>query len=241
MPSYHFRYTPNDIEAYDLIHFVEPFTKYVVGREYKSPQKQGLHFHIYLETELTKDTVVNYARKYLNIPTGKRGVANKYFMCKEWDTSIDYFCKSGDVVVYMGYTLADIQSAQQNGFKKWIHDVKIAPHKPTAGETASGGPAPASPKEAKTTEWEYLLESSEGIGSTLSNPKKSVKQWKSWIVYQYISRLKAIPRTGDLNRYANSLYILHTSKMLCDEKHQKVAENLCENYVEELEQNKNLY
>ena len=222
---FHFRYTPCEIEGYSMIDFCDDFDNYIVAHEITSQKVE--HFHIYIDAQCTKDTIVNRARKHLKIPKGQPGKANAYFMCKEWDENIDYFCKDGDITISKGFTPEQLQEAQKRGHDKFIVNKLVVKKEfgenilTSAGEAASA----ASPRNYKD-EWSRLFESA----SELRDIQRTPLQWRKWITYFYTSRNKAIPRTGDLMRYSNSLTIILTAK-----KDKTIMQNLCDAYVESLE------
>jgi len=81
--AYHVRYTPYDLSK-DILGFCTQFTSYAAYEEDKGRGDQSsLHYHIYIETALTKKTITNRLVAHFSVPTGIRGQANAYYMVKE--------------------------------------------------------------------------------------------------------------------------------------------------------------
>lgn len=209
---YHFRFTPHDLD-FDLRAFVESADKYIVGFENKDKQNKQCepHYHIYMETKYTRDTVVNWAYKHLGIKKGQKGTANKYFAVKNWDDDISYFCKGSNVQLFKGFDMETIDACALLGYQKYIQPYlndMITVIKGT--EPDSGTPASeASPTAPRKDEWTLLF---------MAQPEMDISanwepiDWRKWICKYYLARTRPVPRTGDLYRYAISLHILRKSK-----------------------------
>jgi len=241
---FHFRYTPNDLK-YDMTGYANTCGGvHIIAREFTQPGNKE-HYHIYIDTDDCKDTVVNHARKWLNIPKGKQGKANAYFMCKEWDNNIEYFCKGNlpprakghDIISYAGFTLEQINAAHESGYQRYLVPIIESDKATQNARQAAAEGRPTDVKKYKLTEWEYLLDESTFLKENVCyTPGKTARQWKTWICQKYISRQRCVPRTGDLTRYAYSLYMIHNSNGGLD-SNQVLA--LTEDYVHQLEKNLN--
>jgi len=214
-----------------MIDFVDDFDKYIVAREVTEAKVE--HFHVFIHAGCTKDTIVNHARKYLKIPKGLPGKANKYFMCKEWDMDIDYFCKDGDIILSEGYSLEELQKAQERGNLRYNKTQLASSPEPSAGSARRDEVAE---KKYRLTEWEHLINDSTFLTENVCyTPAKTARQWKIWICAKYISAERCVPRTGDLNRYAYSLFMIHNSKDRRKETDENKVLALVEDYVDSLE------
>jgi len=225
---YHFRFTPYDL-VFDLIAFCNLFTTCVAGYETKSKfgTEAEPHFHIYIETDMGHDTIVNYAREHLKIPKGQRGKANKWFACKNWNDDYAYFVKYGQVKYQknLNVTQEKIEEGYNKYIKPFLNDAITLIKKENAGEDdgkKGGG-------KARQDEWTALFMAQPPTDSTQD---WTPINWRQWICKYYIARIRPIPRTGDLMRYSVSLYILRKSK---GGQLENILDRECELYVDSLE------
>lgn len=117
MPWY-FRFTPHGL-AHQLPFFLEKFSTFVCAREYKGQPNE--HFHIYIDTDMSDDTIKNYAYEYLKIQKGQRGKANKYFCLKKWNDDISYVVKGGDIIAAQGFDPLVIAQKTVEGRERFVN------------------------------------------------------------------------------------------------------------------------
>lgn len=185
---YHLRYTPYELST-DFSFFQAKFDKIIIAQEGGPDTEKELHYHMWLESDLSDDGVRDHFRKWMKIPKMGRGKTNKYYCLKSWDANFEYIIKDGNLVLdrRQGYPLTSNKLQE-----KEILAVE----------------APPSTKEKKERkdEWGQLLDhfiNKEIIG--LNGYRKEICKY-------YLMKLRPIPRFGDLDRYARSIMILKKSK-----------------------------
>lgn len=190
------------------------------------------HFHIYIETEVTRDTIINYAYKLLGIKKGQKGTANKYFACKNWNDDIGYFVKSGTITYTHNITVLPekIEEGYNMYIKPYLNDM-ITVIKQEASEPGSpaSGASPTAARKPPKDEWSLLFMAQPQMETTAN---WEPIDWRKWICKYYLARTRPVPRTGDLFRYAISLHILRKSK---GAKLENILDTEVNNYVESLE------
>lgn len=169
--------------------------------KFKKPTAE--HYHIFLDTDMSDDTIRLNARNHLKIPKGQRGKASQWYTLHKHDQDIDYFCKHGQIKFSEGFAIENLKDAIERGSQKYLKDAIVETPKEEAQK----------PVRAQQNEWELLLSASNDL------PNEKIKDftardWASFINMYYIKRLRPFPRTGDLLRYAKSLHVIHKSKGL---------------------------
>jgi len=209
----HVRFTPLDLSGYDISEFCKGFEKYIVAVEKGAPGagQQSEHYHIYLETNVTKKTVDNRIHKYLNVPSsGGRGKNSKYFSNKYNEytfPSPEYIVKDGKIVEYQGYTQEQIDKYETFGRAKYGHknvDVDL-----NSGELCVQPPQQNTPAPKRESEWDKLLDWYE---EQPNYQQMDMVQIRKMIMTYYLKQRKPIPRSGDLGRYTYSLWALGHQK-----------------------------
>lgn len=119
--AYHYRFTPYDISGFSFDTLIDKYDKFIVA--YEDKDKYGdpaePHYHIYIETKYTDDSIRGHFRTALNIPKVGRGEGNKYSMLKAW-TGIDYIVKYGDIRIQKGFTDEEIADGTTRGVGKYL-------------------------------------------------------------------------------------------------------------------------
>lgn len=228
MPGHHFhlRVTPH-VDSYDLSGWINDFnpTRWVIAKEAGSITFKP-HYHIYVETEspIVEKTLRNRVTKAFDIPTGKRGVSNKYYALKidcYKDPSPAYLLKDVpgqlDPGNYRGYSPAEISEFMIEGRKQFppkpvrvLSDVDL---NVTGDLNYSNIVENDQPAKGKT-EWTRLLDKFEDLFYSDEYYRKlNMSQIRDWIVTEYVGRRLPPPRTGDQNRYAQGLWMICHSKV----------------------------
>lgn len=84
--AFHIRYTPYELSQ-DITGFFaslqDKSPEFAAGREVQNKKKQAceLHYHMYIEVNLSSEQLKNRLKDYFKIPHGMRGKANAYFAC----------------------------------------------------------------------------------------------------------------------------------------------------------------
>jgi len=206
--SYHLRYTPYELGT-DLTTFCDKYTtKYLIAHEQYS--KLGLpvkpHFHVYFQSDFNMDTLRNHFTKLQSIPKTGRGSTNKWYCLKNWNDSLTYFVKQGNIIAYKG--ISDQEVAAACAAAKEVEDSFRSSLKGGKDPNPSGAPAPAKEKE---TEWIKILGSA--IKYHKENGQKEVpyEKWVKLIRYWFLKECKPFPHPANTKRYAQSLDCLARS------------------------------
>lgn len=124
--SWHYRFTPYDISGYTFDGLVDKYDKFIVA--YEDKDKYGdpaePHYHIYIETQYTDDSIRGHFRDALQIPKVGRGQGNKYSMLQKWQ-GIEYIVKYGDIRVVKGFEQSELEDAELRGRSKYIKQKKL--------------------------------------------------------------------------------------------------------------------
>lgn len=198
-PKYcHIRLTPPNGGAVSLDDFKYPCLAYFEETK-KDGTKCPLHYHIAV-ANMDPSNLRKYCREYFKLPAVGRGQGNKYISVKGDWLDISYVAKSGNRV---RADLPDIDPdwLEQEG-KKYYQ--KKLEEKPLA-ITSEGV---KEKKEDKPAEWDILLSK----WTQLKREHFTMLDIKNWIKSYYLTRMKPIPRAGDLSRYAYSLYAISKDK-----------------------------
>lgn len=209
---YHLRYTPYELSSENITTFFDKFDQYIVAHEqYK---KDGTtpttpHFHCWFSSSMSRNGLRDAFKKAMCIPSGGKGVNNKYYSLEEYrnGTNIQYIIKQGKIVKHKGIDEKELE------IKPEIH-LEGGTLKEKNSETA-GAPPPAH-KEERETEWQKLMDHC--IDNKYHKQNLTETAYKQIICKYYLNRLRPVPRTGDLKRYAFSLYAIFKSKMCEDEQ-----------------------
>jgi len=99
MPQFHVRYTPyalgRDVKEW-CEHILTQYPNAMICAHEELKQDTGpadqrsLHYHIYLDIECHRKTVVNHLTQWFKIPSGLRGKENAYYMVKVIETCGGY-------------------------------------------------------------------------------------------------------------------------------------------------------
>ena len=94
MPRFHVRYTPDSLGT-GVKQFCEHLSQGYVGTQYcaheELSEQKVIHYHIWIDIECVRKTVVNHLVEHFKIPQGKRGQDNKYYMIKEINPDLEQF------------------------------------------------------------------------------------------------------------------------------------------------------
>lgn len=167
--------------------------KCVVFYEDKSKSGKPCHPHYHA---LFEDQDISNLRKELKnifmIPDGGRGKKNSYYFIEKWNDP-SYVCKYGDVRRNELYTQDELDKYIAEG-KKYLDT------QPPQG----GGVEVCTSKPEHKDEFSKLLASWMALKRTSYN----MADVKTWIKSYYLKQCKCIPRAGDCNRYAYSIYAI---------------------------------
>lgn len=171
---------------------------------YEETKKDGTptapHYHILLDVEMSKSTLRLWVLKTFNIPPGGMGKNNKYYSIIDAWNDPSYICKSGDIRYNTLYTTEELANHIQAGSK---YLAKTPP------DSVKAAPSVQPTKETNNDEWSRLL----ATWINLKRPNYSMKTIKTWIKCYYLQKMRPIPRSGDLNRFAYSIFAISTN---CD-------------------------
>lgn len=213
--AFHLRYTPyKEVANESITEFLSKYDKFIAA--YEQTDKKGEdcepHYHMYIEFSGDIDTIRYRFKKHFELPTGKNGESNKYYSLKKWNKGdIGYVVKQQNIVCKKGYTEEEIEETKNKKIQ--------TPEAPPRGAE----------KEERKDEWTKILDHFIALGKEKRNSLK-VSEIKKEICKIYLKKLRPVPRTGDLNRYAFSLYAIFQSKMCEDEQ---ALENLTGDYINE--------
>jgi len=208
----HIRFTPVGQE-FDLSGLLVNTVRYIVSKEQATKE----HYHICFETKQCEETIRARVLTTLKIPKTGRGQGNTHY-CLKWDKyknwTPDYAAKSGDIVSSLGFTPDEIEDAIWRGSIKYNKQVDTGA-KGTSIDITNGTHQVTNIIETRPQcEFDRLLiafEKSEHRELDCVNIKR-------WIKSYYLKQRKAIPRDGDLKRYAYSMYaIVHNKTSLDDQ------------------------
>jgi len=189
------RFTPCDISGYSLRDFLGSFDTYVCAVEYEGTERE--HFHIYIDSSLSEDSIKRRVYEHLRVKPGQRGKANKYFSLKEYATNdISYVCKNGKVIFYKGFSIDEINSASIIGQQKYPEKIEVVPVKTEIAK--------------KQNIWQtYISVAKEYIegGKTL----ETYADFTKMINFYHISMGEPFPQKANTSRYAHSLSVLVAS------------------------------
>lgn len=157
MPQFHVRYTP-----YGLEHDVKEWCEHILTqypdallcahREYKQDaghaDQRSLHYHIYLDIECHRKTVVNQLTQWFKIPSGLRGKENSYYMVKVIET-----CGGYTPVYVLGYIQDDgdlvFTNISPNRLMEALEDYRQNKPKPGLNDAAPAATTPVPPVKAQ--------------------------------------------------------------------------------------------
>lgn len=102
-----------------LKRFDQPSVKYVLAHEVS---KDGIpHYHLYVEgIDVSEKTLRNYITESCNIPKGKRGQSNGYYVLKHnayRNPSPAYVSKEGDIRAYKDYSQEEVEHYIEAGIE----------------------------------------------------------------------------------------------------------------------------
>lgn len=218
--AFHLRYTPyKAVENESITEFLSKYEKCICA--YEQTDKKGEdcepHYHMYIEFSGDIDTIRYRFRKHFELPTGKNGESNKYYSLKKWNKGeIGYIVKQGNIVCKTGYTDKEIEETKNKKL-----------HEPAVQRSEATGHSQE--KEERKDEWTKIFDHFIELGKEKRNALK-VSEIKKEICKIYLRKLRPVPRTGDLNRYAFSLFAIFQSKMSGDEQ---ALDNLTGDYINE--------
>jgi len=209
----HLRITPPQ-SHYDLSDALAHAEKYCVYEEIGG-ETQKTHLHIYLETDACESTIKSDIRRGFSIPVGQKGKNSAYFCCKYdryKDPSPDYVAKDGSRKAFKGYTAAYLDDCETRGRERFGNQRTLTP----VSESVS-----SKKDKAPHGEFDILLINFEkhDLCKTMDMPR-IVK----WIKSEYLCKRKCVPRSGDISRYAYSLYAIvrgnvHETQIEANDEH----------------------
>jgi len=199
--GHHIRFTPyREVFQEDIEEFGNHYSKCIVAFERKDKKGKDTepHYHIYFETDTIPDTIRNRFKRIMKIPAGQKGRANKYFaLFSNWSRP-EYVCKMGEIVYRKGYSDDEIDELIKVGAEKWLKEENLKEKTPELEAPL------AAQKKEKVSEWEVLICFFTSMPPT--ERPGTIFGYKQKICYKYIKEMRPIPRKGDLERYAFSLY-----------------------------------
>lgn len=219
--AFHLRYTPyKEVANESITEFLSKYDKFIAA--YEQTDKKGEdcepHYHMYIEFSGDIDTIRYRFKKHFELPTGKNGESNKYYSLKKWNKGdIGYVVKQQNIVCKKGITEEEIEETKN----KKIHLPPAVQRSEATGHSQE--------KEERKDEWSKILDHFIALGKEKRNALK-VSDIKKEICKMYLRKLRPVPRHGDLNRYAFSLYAIFQSKFGEDEQ---ALENLTSDYNNE--------
>lgn len=203
--AFHLRFTPDEVVPDENIpKFLEKLDRYIVA--YERTDKKGEatkpHYHMYIECDIDVDKLRYWFKTTMRIPTGGQGQHNKYYSIAKWRNVGDfsYVVKQGCIVHKKGFSDEDVLQAIEKQ-----EELKRNKNSETADRAAT---RPLQPKE-KEDEWTKILNHCMELKDDRPTTQLGFKQV---ICRYYLKRLRPVPRIGDLNRYAFSLYAIFRSK-----------------------------
>lgn len=193
---YHLRYTPYELSSENLASFCDKYERYIVAEE--NFKRDGItptekHYHCWIDSQRNMDSVRTAFKKAMGLPTGQRGVNNKYYSLEEYRNgeNIDYIIKQNKIVASKNPPVDRVRVPPDPIEKKEIKNTSVA------------GPAP--PKEKKEIGmWNQILEDAqfrfhrEKIEISLEEALKIISRI-------YIKKMLPLPHPGDRKRWATSL------------------------------------
>lgn len=201
--------------------------------KFGEPTKEHIHFAI--EADMSESTIRQYIVKYFNIPKGGPGKKQLYALRMEPDLmgAADYTCKYGNILHHT-YDEQFITESTIRGARKHLKTPLLAASKDILIEKISDEPGSSvAAKRETTTEFEKLHIAF--IEYDLANPwqkqyaeRPYTMVWlKQFIKSYYLSKGRPIPRSGDTNRYAYSIYAISNNKTSMDDmdEHDRHAAN----------------
>jgi len=224
---YHLRYTPYDLSSNNLTVFCDKYEKYIIAREQhsKNGEKCALHYHIYIESDLTVESIrVDFLKK-LAIPKSGMGRNNKYYMLKAWNDNINYIIKQGDIVACKGYDI-EVLRMLAKVIKK--DEKSLEPKKEQKEYSPAGAPPPAKKEREANTMWKEIF--AEGIIFEKNHKKKiEVEDALNIITKIVVKKLMPLPHPGDRKRWAQSLVMYSNMDLLLNEEPKNLEEVITEN------------
>lgn len=196
--AWHIRYTPvNGVFIDDITTFAQHYESALVAYEDKDKMGNPVkpHYHMLIQSECQKPALVERLRRILKIPAGGRGVNNKHYACMANWRRPEYIAKWGDIVYHKGWLEEDIAKAIEEGRNKYLFQPQPQP--------ATVEEVPTEPREViKHTEYEKLI----CYFNAMESKPATILGYKQKIAFKYLMEMRPIPRVGDLERYAFSLF-----------------------------------
>ena len=213
----HLRFTPAPLNSfgsppvatYDLSGFAALYDKIIIAHEIATLQEAS-HYHIWIEHDSSEATIVNHAKKYLNIPKSGRGKGNAYY-CHKFNAytnpSPAYICADGDIRLCKGYTQDAIAEYIADGKKRFAPKPKLEGNTIIYNVAVTNPPAPK-----KTSQWDLLFLWYEDLYAQNENHVHTVPQICALINQRELQALRALPRFNDTARYAVSLNAIFSQR-----------------------------
>jgi hypothetical protein len=193
---YTLRFTPLEITNYDL----RAFTTSLDGRWVYNEEisKKGVkHFHLYVDGNQSRDTIVRAVYSHLGVKPGQKGKANAYFSLKPSD-NIGYVIKEG-WKDFFGYDFLSLQKIKLEWKEK--HPKQLETNLEDDDENLQ-----SKNKSVHKNHWQSILLASMDADKC---EEKTVVQWTNWIFARDMKTTGLLSRGADAIRYARSLHIYY--------------------------------
>lgn len=209
-----------------------------------NPTKEHLHYVI--EADMSESSIRQYITKYFTIPKGGKGKSQLYSLkqidADEFFNATDYTCKYGNILHHT-YDEEFIQESIKRGAAKYLktpplvvwEGIDESASKDILIEKISGEQSGSSVAAKRETQTEFEKLHIAFIEYDLVNPwqkqyaeRPYTMVWlKQFIKSYYLSKGRPIPRSGDTNRYAYSIYAISNNKTSMDDmdEHDRHAAN----------------
>ena len=176
----------------------------------KTGQPVDPHIHFVIECDDSETTVRDYLKSFFNIPKTGKGKKQLYSIKQvdDIDSAMLYTCKWGNIL-YHKYCEIYIKDMILRGREIHIKDAP-QPGSSMAVEEPQRGTAAEKLSEFDMLYHAYILHKSHH--KDIDDSMWTMRYIKQFIKSHYLKRGRPIPRSGDTNRYAYSIYAIANDK-----------------------------